>query len=526
MALFGCGSSSETFVATSPTRCAVQTDANPSAFAADGGAGSVRISTNRDCSWSVQSDASWIGLPQQASGNGDATLQFTVSSNSEPSARAANLHVNDRPVQISQQGRPCQFELSSTRVEVEATGGQRTVHVQSSGAQCAWTATADAAWIRVVRGDSAKGAGDVIIEIEPMAGPSRAGTVTIAGQRVEIVQGLGCAITTAVTALTVGSSGGAGEVPVIAGPGCTWTAQSRVGWIAIAGGESGSGPGVVRVSVLPSDGPTRSGTITVGGVTVTVTQSSGCAVSVAPASYAAPAAGGAVSLTVRTATGCSWSSASGASWIAITSGASGTGDGQVQVAVAANPGPARSASATIGGQVVSISQATGCTFTIAPLAVDLAYPSQTTTIAVATNAGCQWSASSQAAWITPAQTSGAGPAQVPVAVAANNGPRRSASLTVAGQTVSVTQASPCSWSLAPPVHDFNADGGQGNVLVIVDGPCTWSAASTVNWITVEAGSTGSGNGLLQFIVAPNGGAARTGIVRIADLDYLVRQAGR
>jgi hypothetical protein len=99
-------------------------------------------------------------------------------------------------------------------------------------------------------------------------------------------------------------------------------------------------------------------------------------------------------------------------------------------------------------------------------------------------------------------------------------------LTVAGQTVSVTQASPCSWSLAPPVHDFNADGGQGNVLVIVDGPCTWSAASTVNWITVEAGSTGTGNGLLQFIVAPNGGAARTGIVRIADLDYLVRQAGR
>jgi hypothetical protein len=524
--VLACGSSSETFVATSPTRCAVQTDANPTAFAPDGGAGTVRISTNRDCSWSVRSDAAWIGVPAQASGNGEATLQFTVSANSEPSTRTANLNVNDRLVEISQQGRPCRFEVSSNRVEVDAAGGQRTVHVQSSGGQCPWTATTDAAWIRVVRGDSATGAGDVVLDVEPTTGPSRTATLTIAGQHVDIVQGLGCSVATAVTTLTVGSAGGGGDVAVLAGPACTWTARSNVSWVTIVSGESGSGQGVVRISVLPSDGPPRSGTITVAGVTITVTQSSGCSISVAPATYAAPAAGGSVAVTVRAATGCAWSATSSAAWIAITSGGSGNGDGQVQIAVAANPGPARSASATIGSHAVSISQAAGCTFTIAPAAVDLASVSQAMTISVGTNAGCQWTASSQAAWITPPQTSGAGPAQVPFTVAANNGPPRSASVTVAGQTVAVTQASPCSWSVAPPAHDFGADGGLGNVLVIVTGACTWTAASTVGWITVEAGSSGVGNGLLQFIVAANAGAARTGIVKIADIDYLVRQAGR
>jgi hypothetical protein len=486
----------------------------------------VRISTSRDCSWSIRSDAPWIGVPPQASGTGDATLQFTVAANSEPSTRAASLNVNDRLVQISQQGRPCRFELSSNRVEVDAAGGQRTVHVQSSGGQCSWAAAADAAWIRVVRGDSATGAGDVVLDVEPTTGPSRTATLTIAGQHVEIVQGLGCSVTTAVTTLSVGSSGGGGDVPVLAGPACTWSAHSSVSWVAIVSGETGSGQGVVRISVLPSDGPPRSGTITVAGVTITVTQSSGCDISAAPTTYAAPPAGGSVSVNVRAATGCSWSATSSAAWIAITSGGSGNGDGQVEIAVAANSGPARSASATIGGHAVSISQAAGCSFAVAPPAVALAYTPQTMTIAVATNTGCQWSASSQAAWITPPQTSGAGPAQVPFTVAANNGPPRSASVTVAGQPVAVTQASPCSWSVAPPAHDFGADGGLGNVLVIVTGACTWTAASTVNWITVEAGSSGAGNGLLQFIVAPNAGAARTGIVKIADIDYLVRQAGR
>ena len=472
----------------------------------------------------MQTDAAWVAV-QQASGSGDASVQFTVAPNSDTSPRNAGLNVNDQRLQISQEGRPCQFKLSSTHEAVESSGGQRTVQVQTTS-QCTWSATAGVPWISIASGRSGTGNGNVAFEVAPTSGPSRAGTLTIAGQSVQVTQGIGCTYATGVTSLSVSAAGGSGEVPVQTAAACPWVAVSQAEWITIASGSNGSGPGVVRVLVPPTDGPPRTGTISVAGVTVTITQSTGCGVTVQPAAHAAPASGGASTVTVRTGAGCPWSAASNASWIAITSSASGAGDGQVQFAVTANTGPARSGSLTIGGQTVSVSQPTGCTFSVTPPAVDLPSSTQTASVSLATGTGCQWNAATNASWISLPQSSGSGPGQVSFVAAANDGPRRSDSLTVAGHTVRVNQESRCTWALAPPLHDFDANGGGGNVLVIVIGQCTWTAASTVSWITIGSGASSTGSALLQFAVAPNSGPARTGIVRIADIDYLVRQAGR
>ncbi len=54
---------------------------------------------------------------------------------------------------------------------------------------------------------------------------------------------------------------------------------------------------------------------------------------------------------------CAWTAASSVAWLTITSGA-GPGSGVVQYTVAANPGPdGRSATLTIAGQTVVVSQA-------------------------------------------------------------------------------------------------------------------------------------------------------------------------
>jgi hypothetical protein len=73
---------------------------------------------------------------------------------------------------------------------------------------------------------------------------------------------------------------------------------------------------------------------------------------------------------------------------------------------------------------------------------------------------------------------------------------------------------------------FEAGGGNGNVLVHVTGPCTWTAVSDVSWITVTAGASGTGGALVQFVVPPNTGAARTGTITIGGERYEVTQAGR
>jgi hypothetical protein len=115
---------------------------------------------------------------------------------------------------------------------------------------------------------------------------------------------------------------------------------------------------------------------------------------------------------------------------------------------------------------------------------------------------------------------------VPFTVAANDAPARTGTLTVAGQALTVNQASSCTWVFAPPSHLLGADGGNGNVLVIVSGACTWTAASNDAWITLTAGASGTGNGLVQFTAAPNTGPARTGSLTIAGQRYDVTEAAR
>ena len=115
---------------------------------------------------------------------------------------------------------------------------------------------------------------------------------------------------------------------------------------------------------------------------------------------------------------------------------------------------------------------------------------------------------------------------MPFTVAANDAPARTGTLTVAGQALTVTQASTCTWTFAPPSHVLGADGGNGNVLVVVSGACTWTAVSNDGWITLTTGASGTGSGLLQFVAAPNNGPARTGSLTIAGQRYEVTEAAR
>ena len=72
----------------------------------------------------------------------------------------------------------------------------------------------------------------------------------------------------------------------------------------------------------------------------------------------APAGGGAASATVTTSPGCLWNAASNASWLAITSGASGNGSGSVGLGIQPNGTfSTRNATLTIAGQSFPLTQA-------------------------------------------------------------------------------------------------------------------------------------------------------------------------
>ncbi|HEX8649218.1 MAG TPA: M36 family metallopeptidase [Pyrinomonadaceae bacterium] len=75
------------------------------------------------------------------------------------------------------------------------------------------------------------------------------------------------------TSASFAAAGGTGSVSVTAGAGCSWTAVSNASFITITGGSSGSGNGTVSYSVASNTSTaSRSGTMTIAGLTFTVTQ--------------------------------------------------------------------------------------------------------------------------------------------------------------------------------------------------------------------------------------------------------------
>ena len=117
---------------------------------------------------------------------------------------------------------------------------------------------------------------------------------------------------------------------------------------------------------------------------------------------------------------------------------------------------------------------------------------------------------------------------VNVTVAANTGTaQRTGSVTIAGQTFSVTQAgTPCTFTIAPTSRTSPAAGEPVAVGVTAGSTCAWSTTSNAAWLTIGSGATGTGNGTVGVIVAANTGTAqRTGTMTIAGQTFSVTQAG-
>lgn len=81
-----------------------------------------------------------------------------------------------------------------------------------------------------------------------------------------------------------------------------------------------------------------------------------CSFTVSPTLITAPAAGLSGTITVTTTAGCSWTATSQASWVPITSGASGSGSGTAAYTVLPNPSFARETTLTVAGKLVTIRQ--------------------------------------------------------------------------------------------------------------------------------------------------------------------------
>jgi len=243
---------------------------------------------------------------------------------------------------------------------------------------------------------------------------------------------------------------------------------------------------------------------------------------------------GSISVSASAAT-CAWTATSKVPWITITSGASGTGNGRVDYSVASNPGSARTGTLAIGDQTFTVTQTAApspCTWSIAPTSQNVSDAGGSGSTAVtASGATCAWSATSNADWITLVSgASGVGNGTVSFNIAPNTGAARTGTLTVAGQTFTISQAAPapsCTLSISPNSVTAPPEGLTGSVAITASAPsCPWSATSTLDWIAFAAPASGTGSATIAYTIAPNSAIARAGTVTIAGQAFTVSQAGQ
>jgi Viral BACON domain len=172
---------------------------------------------------------------------------------------------------------------------------------------------------------------------------------------------------------------------------------------------------------------------------------------------------------------------------------------------------------------------TVCVFAISPTNATFDATGGSGGINITAPNGCAWSATNNDSFITiNSGSTGSGNGTVGYTIAANlSSDVLTGTITAAGQTFTVVQTGvACTFSLDSTNADFGAAGGSSNIVVTANGTnCAWTAVSSSDFITINSGSSGSGNGLVSYTVATNANAIdQTGSMTIAGQTYIVTQA--
>lgn len=347
-----------------------------------------------------------------------------------------------------------------------------------------------------------------------------------------------CTFTVSPVSLAVGAGGGTATITVTSAAGCAWTAAADRGWITITSGSSGTGSGAAAVAVSPNDGTdTRGGTLTIAGHAVAVTQEGAppaCSIELAPPEAMIRSDGDVGSFEVRTESHCSWTAASAADWIRITSPRDGVGPGTVRYEVDRNNGSAsRSGQIGVSGRTFTVTQPppdpqTACDYSVAPVQIDVCMSvGFEVSTAVSTGPGCEWTAATDAPWISiTSAPASSGPGTVTLRLADNWDDPRTGVVMVrwptvtAGQNVRIAQAG-CRYATSVGEVLVPGAGGSASFDVLQQsdptscgGPlqdrCRWTAESNAAWITVTTPMPQAGDGRVAFTAAANTtGAARS-----------------
>ena len=501
-------------------------------FGANGGGNS--IITSGSGTWSAAVSDPWITL-NATSGNVGYPVAYTVSANTNVEQRTGYVYVSGWVHTVTQDG--VGGTISPTGATFETSGGSGTISVTAAN-KMVWQARPNVTWLSVSPMSGA-GPGSVTYQVAPYAEVStRQGTLTVAGNTFTVFQ---YGRRMALDSYRVTKDYEAHVIPITVNALdiTQWSVTPNNTWISVV--DAGNGQGGDLVTIAIAENPSykaRTGTVTIGTETFTVTQQGRTALSfnISPTSSTASVNGANGMISVMATPDLPWTATSGANWLTVyATTATGAGNGNVVYNASPNPTLAkRTGKITVTPEAASGMSAK--THTVTQPAAESALSSngyefkasgESCSVEVSVASIVQWTIQNTNGWITVnGSTSRTGPGSVVLQAAANNTVYpRSGTVMIAGKTFSVSQKAR-GVELEYDSKIFDTDGGYESVSIHPDGNVSWTAvASDPTWITIFQGDSGTGDGEILYIVAPyvGDGGARTGWIEVGDKRVYITQ---
>ena len=498
--------------------------------------GGAAINTSGSGAWTAAVSDDWISL-NATSGAAGKPVAYVVGANANVEDRVGYVYVAGYTHTVTQKGLGA--TVDKTNIEVERDGGTGTVTITPTNTRSSWKARPNCDWISISP-TSGMGPTTVTYRVAPWHEVStRSGTFTVGGHTVTVFQ-YGSRMALDTYSATRDYYAHVISVKVDALAVTSWTVKPNASWISVV--DAGNGQGGDMVSIAISENPSyraRTGTVTIGTETFTVTQEGRTALSfaISPAQTTAAVSGANGLVSVTATPDLPWTAKSGANWITVLANfQKGAGNGNVVYTVSPQSTLyARTGKITITPEKASKMPAQthtvkqpAATSALSATGHEFAAAGETASVEVTVNDIVEWKVANLPDWITlSGSASRVGPGTVTLAAAANETVYpRAATVKIAEKAFKVSQRA----RGVEVEYDnklFGTDGGMESISIHPDGNVAWKAVASADWIVIYQNDSGTGDAEIFYIIAPytGDGSPRTGTITVGDkVVYITQRA--
>jgi hypothetical protein len=146
--------------------------------------GSLAVTADSSCSWSVSALPSWMTPTSGTSGTGNGTISYAIAANAGAARSATATMTGSGPVRyvyLNQAASPCNsWSISPATLNFAAAGASGSLAV-TADSSCSWSLSTLPSWMAASTGTSGAGNGSIGYTVAANTGAARSATATLSG---------------------------------------------------------------------------------------------------------------------------------------------------------------------------------------------------------------------------------------------------------------------------------------------------------------------------------------------------------